>query len=104
MLDLVICSIHHTHYVDVHQHDPAVPLCLHQQPVKRASDQVWRNFICFVFWFKRVWLGWVVNMTTHCLIFVQALIAFVKIVILFRLIWRKQEATEADTLTTTDDV
>ena len=59
------------------------------------------SFFCL---FSSNGLGWVVNMTTHCLIFVQALIAVVKIVILFRLIWRKQEATEADTLTTTDDV
>ena len=71
----------------------------------QLREQVIRSGgVSFVVFLGSNELGWAVNMTTHCLISVQAFIAVVNIVILFRMIWRREEATEADALTTIDDV
>ena len=110
MLNLVICSsisqyaqyIIHIMLMSISMIQPFLYVYINNQLREQVIRSVGASFF-FVF-FSSNGLGWVVNMTTHCLIFVLALIAVVKIVILFRLIWGKQEATEADALTTIDDV
>ena len=109
MLDLVICSsisqyaqyIIHIMLMSISMIQPFLYVYINNQLREQVIRSGGTSFFCL---FGSNGLGLVVNMTTHCLFYVKALIAVVKIVILFRLIWRKQEATEADALTTIDDV